>query len=197
MCFASPRPATTTNATRLDARGQELLAAAAAQRPIGTATRVRGCRGHARRHRDPARRSRGMRATRRALLDELAARFGLAVTTARPVSRRRREGPRTGCGKPGCGSESGGCSTLRDRRRLFDRLVLARSGEVGRRTDRVLRGPPSEDGSRRPRPHAAELIAPMKQVSPLGSSSVESQSVTFLAAPAGAQPGVVPCCRSR
>src|SRR4051794_32300405 len=37
---------------------------------------------------------------------------------------------------------------------MFVRRVLARQGEVGRRTDRVLRGPAPEDGSRRREPHA-------------------------------------------
>jgi len=45
-----------------------------------------------------------------ALLDELAARFRLAVRLL-DLSRASAAHEPAGCGKPGCGSEAGGCST--------------------------------------------------------------------------------------
>jgi hypothetical protein len=45
-----------------------------------------------------------------ALLDELGVRFGLTVKLL-DLSRIEITKDPTGCGKPGCGSESGGCST--------------------------------------------------------------------------------------
>jgi len=46
-----------------------------------------------------------------ALLDELAARFALAVRLLDLSRVPTGKDPAAGCGKPGCGSESGGCST--------------------------------------------------------------------------------------
>ena len=83
-----------------------------------------------------------------------ASRCGCSTSPARP----RREGARAGCGKPGCGSDRGGCSTCGTGGGCSTGSCSRGIGEVGRRTDRVFRRPPAEDGSRRPRPHSAELI---------------------------------------
>ena len=120
--------------------------------------RVRRYRSHTRWHRDShALPWDACDAT--ALLDELASRFGLAVRLL-DLSRSptANDPPATGCGKPGCGSESGGGSSVN--RRLLNWLMLPRGREVVRRTDRVFCRSATENGRRRARPHAAELSRP-------------------------------------
>ena len=105
--FVSPRPATTTiEDARLNERGQEVLAAASAiELPLAFIDVEVTLDGTAILH---AVAWDACDAT--ALLDQLGARFGLAVKLL-DLSRVEVTKDPTGCGKPGCGSESGGCST--------------------------------------------------------------------------------------
>ena len=105
-------PADEAAATAAEARGQELLAAASAagaerNLPLAFVDVEVTADGVAILHALP-----WDACDATALLEDLAARFGLAV---RLLDLSRQVAPAEpapqGCGKPGCGSESGGCSS--------------------------------------------------------------------------------------
>ena len=99
------------------------------------------------------------------LFAELSARFGLSVwlLDLSQTAVTKDPAPRRGLRQARLRHRGRRVFVVRHRQRrrvegrLLDRLVFPRQGEVGRRHDRVLRGPAAEDGRRRRDAHAADL----------------------------------------